>query len=633
MSEALQHGVAEPDGTEQRCIDGHDDRLHAQLRGDRAGVLAAGAAEADQGVVRRVIAARDGDAANRVGHPFVGDREKTPEELLVDAAEPRQRLGGAPFGCRHIDGQAESRRIDPPQQQIHVRDREWSAGAVAGGTGPRPGTLGPDLELAVIHPADRAAAGGHGLDRQGRRHDDRVADAELEVVLEVAVVARHVRTGASHVEADDPVTTARSPRRGRAHDAPGRAGQQTVLGPVAREARKAAGARHHPGRDTAGLARFRLAPSRERRPRGLQVTADCPPQVGVDHGRVRPRHDLDQRRQFRRAGHRTKAGRAEDPLGAPFVIRIPVAVHQRHGRGAEALIDEGAGGGSQAVLIERLELTAFRVQPSGHLDRPFVQGSRALDREREDVRSCLVADQQQVGESFGDEEHRAGSRPLEQGVRAARRGKPKIARRQRFVQRPGGRDACRENRRVLRRNEFQHLARLESGGSGAVLRRQEPAGSIRRPLLHQRRRAFAKGYRTVAGEEALRQVEARLEPRPQRSIRDHGGPDRARAQDLHALGRALRIERYAVGERAAGIDPELPEGRHSRDPVARPSGGAQEAASRRTRRSIRRSPSGSSRCARRSSFSAAFRSPRRSSTSPSAAAGAASSGPSRRARL
>ena len=631
VRETLQHGMAEPDRTQQRRIDRHDDRLHAQFRGDRAGVLAAGAAEADQGVVRRVVAARDGDAANRVGHPFVGDREEAPEEPLSPAAEPRQRLGGAPLGSRDVDGQAEGRRIDPPQQQVDVGDRERSAGPVAGGAGARAGALGTHLELTVIDPADRAAAGGHRLDRQRRGHDDRVADAELEVVLEVAVVAGDVRAGAAHVEPDHALVAARAPRRGSADHAPGRARQQAVLGAVAREAREAAGARHDPRRDAAALARIRPAAARKRRARRLEVAADGPTQVGIDDGRVRARHDLDQGRQFGRARDGPEAGGAQDALGAPLVVRVPVAVHEGDGRGAEALVDQSAGGAFQGVFVERHKLPARGVEPSRDLDRPLVERRRTLDREREDVGPSLVADEQQVAEPLGDEERRPRPRPLEQGVRAPRRGEPQVARRQGLAQRRAGGDARREDRRVLRRHELQHLAGTVDGIAGAGHGGPEPAGSVRRPPLHQRRRALAKGRRAVAGEEAIRQVEARLEPRPPGAVRDHGRPDRARAQDLHAPGRPLRVDGDAVGERAARIDPELPEGRHGEIRFrGRP---AQAPASSRTRRSIRRSPSGSSRCARRSNFSAAFRSPRRSRTSPRAAAGAASSGPSRRARL
>ena len=51
-------------------------------------MLTTGTAEGDERVVTGIVAFSDGDFANCVGHPFVGDVEKTEEQILL-----RRRLG------------------------------------------------------------------------------------------------------------------------------------------------------------------------------------------------------------------------------------------------------------------------------------------------------------------------------------------------------------------------------------------------------------------------------------------------------------------------------------------------------------------------------------------------------------
>ncbi len=384
-----------------------------------------------------------------------------------------------------------------------------------------------------------------------------------------------------------------------------------------------------------------------------RVTADRASQVGVDDRRVRPRHDLDQGRQFRRTRDGLETGLAQDAGRTLFVHRIPVAVHQSHRGGPKALDGERPRSLHQSRLVERQQLATFRVEAAADLDRPFVQGRGPLDVEREDVRPRLVSDQQQIGEALGDEQHCPRTGPLEQRIRSPGRGKPEITGRQRLAQRPAGGDAGGEDGGVLGRHELHDLVPLEDPviircvGAGAPVRatpvcssaavpaastRSAPAGTIRRPLQHARRSTAGERRQVVALEEAVGKIERCRQAQVLRNLRDDRRPDRSGAQDLDALDRAERIDRHAVGERTAGVDPELPEGRHARIRM-RKARGAQAPASSRASRSIRWSPSGCSRCARRRSFSAARRSPRRSSTSPSAAAGVASSGPSRRARL
>ena len=70
------------DAGERRDEDGVD----AEGVGDGAGVLAAGAAEAGEGVAGDVVAALDGDLLDGVGHVEDGDLQEAGGDLLGGAA-------------------------------------------------------------------------------------------------------------------------------------------------------------------------------------------------------------------------------------------------------------------------------------------------------------------------------------------------------------------------------------------------------------------------------------------------------------------------------------------------------------------------------------------------------------------
>ncbi len=69
----------------------HEDAAHAERVGDAAGVLAAGAAEALQRVARHVVAARDRDLLDRVGHAADGDVDEALGHLLGRARRAGRR--------------------------------------------------------------------------------------------------------------------------------------------------------------------------------------------------------------------------------------------------------------------------------------------------------------------------------------------------------------------------------------------------------------------------------------------------------------------------------------------------------------------------------------------------------------
>ena len=67
-------------------VDHH--RSHAERVGDQAGMLAAGAAEACQRVAADVVAARDRDLLDRIGHVVDGDARGSPPRSLRRARRP-----------------------------------------------------------------------------------------------------------------------------------------------------------------------------------------------------------------------------------------------------------------------------------------------------------------------------------------------------------------------------------------------------------------------------------------------------------------------------------------------------------------------------------------------------------------
>src|SRR3954447_22223495 len=151
----------------------NENALHAERIGDRAGMLASGAAEAGECIARHVVTARDRDLANGSRHVVDRDFEKTFGDRLQafaadrigyllksSARRPRVERQIA-IGAKH---RRELRWIDPPEEQVAVGDGQRPAVAIAGGPGVRAGALRPDPESHSIETADRPAAGCYRVD-------------------------------------------------------------------------------------------------------------------------------------------------------------------------------------------------------------------------------------------------------------------------------------------------------------------------------------------------------------------------------------------------------------------------------------------------------------------------------------
>ena len=232
-------GEAHAIGREQRRqrMDQHG-RDRQRVR-DVAGVLAAGAAEAIEGVARHVVAARHRDRLDRLRH--LGDRDG--EEAVGD------RLGRAPVAdfirqrleFRPHRGRVErlvARRSEHFRKefgnelaghQIGVGHGERSAVAISRGPGMGAGGIGADAKARAVEMQDRAAAGGDRVDLHHRRAHAHARDLGLEGALELPVEMRDVGRGATHIEADDAVEAGALGRARHRHHPARRARQNGVL--------------------------------------------------------------------------------------------------------------------------------------------------------------------------------------------------------------------------------------------------------------------------------------------------------------------------------------------------------------------------------------------------------------------
>ena len=233
------HPVGREDAGEG--VDQH--RRHAERVGHQAGVLAAGAAEAIQGVAGHVVAALHGDLLDRVGHVLDRDPEIAGRDLDRGARVARRRadlrrqrreflahrVGIERLVLAGAEDVGEKIRLQLAQHDVAVGDAEWPAAPVAGRAGIGARRLGPHAIAGAVEDADRAAARRHGVDQHHRRTHAHTGHQRLEGALVVAVVVRHVGGGAAHVEGDDLAEAGLAGGFHRADDAAGRAAENGVL--------------------------------------------------------------------------------------------------------------------------------------------------------------------------------------------------------------------------------------------------------------------------------------------------------------------------------------------------------------------------------------------------------------------
>ena len=542
LGEAFHNGFAETPGAEKSGVAWAKDGADTEFFGDGAGVLATGTAEGDERVVAGIVAFADGDFANRVGHPFVGDVEKTGEQILL-----RRRLGNrladlveCGLGGVDVDRDAELGGIEPAEQQVDVGDRQRAARAVAGRAGIRARALRADKQLVAVEAADRAATGGDRLDGEHRRDHPGAADAMLVFVIEVAVEPADVGARAAHVEPDDALEAGLASGHRGTDDTTGRAAEQAVLGPVIGAGDESTRAGHHVQFAAGQLALHAFEIARHNRR-----------EVGIDDGRLGARQDFDDRRQVAGHGDVLPTGVAEVLGQALFVFGVTVAVQTDDGGGL-VFVFRRVG----LREIERAEYLAKRVE--SFVDPNGVGGERGLflDVQREKVGAFLIANDEQILEAARDEQRDLSAFFLEQCVGAAGGGQVHDHRRERLAGGSAGGDSGRENRGLNVKGDLDRLIKRGAAGQRfgqAELARRVVTGDFYRlPGLAKEPELLAK---REAGDERLGQLDRDLGRRVDGRER---ASEATAGENLEAMGAPVRVGGEAVGEGAAGVHPDAP---------------------------------------------------------------------------
>ncbi|MNK60659.1 hypothetical protein D3C87_798010 [compost metagenome] len=400
----------------RQAVDEH--RAHAQRIGHQAGMLAARAAKAGQGVFGDVVAALHGNLLDGVGHVADRDGDIAFGHLLrrrIHRARQRFELG--PHGG-HVqrfigvgaEDAGEERRLQFAQHDVAVGDGQRAAAPVAGGAGIGARAVRPHLVAGAVEMQDGAAARGHRVDAHHGRAHAHAGDLRLEHAFELAYVMRHIGGRAAHVEADDFIETGQRAGAHHADDAAGGTGQNAVLALEGARIRQAAVRLHelqvHTGQFDRQL---------------VDVAAQNRRQIGVDHRGVATRHQFHHGTDLVRHGHLRKTGLARQ-LRHPRLVRVmAVAVHQHDRDGAHAASISLFQRRARGRLVERGHDVAVGAHSFIDLDHVAVQQFRQGDLAREQLRAVLVGDAQGVAETARDGEHGRLALAFEQRIGRHRR--------------------------------------------------------------------------------------------------------------------------------------------------------------------------------------------------------------------
>ena len=275
-----------------------EDALHPERIGDLARMLPTGAAETDERVAGDVMASRDRDLADRGPHVVHRDFQKAVGDVLK-ALFASNNVGDFLQACarcvpveRLVTARAEDRRkmvgLDPAEEQIAVGDGERPAVAIAGRSRLSSGGLRPDPEAHPVEAADRAAAGRDRVDLHHRRADPDPGDHAFVAKLELAGIMGDVGGGPAHVEPDQLVRFMRRAGGDHPDHAACRSREDGIFSPKSISFREASVGLHEVkrgSRDKPAADPLDVAPQHRR-------------EVGVDHGGVSARYQLDQRRNL-----------------------------------------------------------------------------------------------------------------------------------------------------------------------------------------------------------------------------------------------------------------------------------------------------------------------------------------------
>ena len=239
-------------------------------------MLRAGPPKGYQRVFPHIVAPREADPANSRGHTLVGDIKIAGGDLLQALlVPPPMETRGHRVKTAADRGLIERKRKpvggNSPEKEIQIGDRQLTSRPIAGRPRHRTCAARPNGQLLSVKPADGAAAGGNGLDREQRSGYPHARLDRLVFHFKAAIPAAHIGAGSTHVEGDRAGATG-LPRhlRGTHHPAR-RSAENSVL--AAEEARRAEppGAGKQPQRGGGSRLGNRI-----------DIAPDDRPQVGID---------------------------------------------------------------------------------------------------------------------------------------------------------------------------------------------------------------------------------------------------------------------------------------------------------------------------------------------------------------
>ena len=241
----------------------------------------------------------------------------------------------------------------------------------------------------------------------------------------------------------------------------------------------------------------------------------------------------------------------------PFVIGIAVTVQQPHRGATHAPVQQAAGLTLGMNQIDRRDHRAVGRQTLPDLDDGFVQRRRPVDSKREEIRPLLIADDHQVSEPASDEQPYRDTAALQQRVGPACRRQTHVDRRQVGVERRRRDHAGCQDRGLDSGIEFENGALRWCLGQ-SIGEFQNRGGHIEPRdadgLVVDVEASKAKPADEVVGDgPLLLDLHAAVV-----EYTCHASPQRAAAEHLGAVKVSAGINGNAIGERATGVDVNLP---------------------------------------------------------------------------
>ncbi len=371
----------------------------AEQIGDRTGMLACRAAEAEQAKARGILAVLQGKFADGVCHACASHLQEGGGERLHRVVEPglgardrhelrepcTRRAGIDRFVARRAEHVREMRGRNAAEHDVAVGDRGRSTAPIAGR--PRVGARrgGAHLQAAIGKTQDGAAARGDGRDVDHRRLQPDAINFGCKAARDRARGEADVGRRAAHVETDQSSSAGGAASRDHADHAPRGTRQHAVHAAEASGIDQPAVALHERHGDVA--MRFAQA--------ALEfccVTQQHRREVGVGDGRVAAGNEAEQWRGDVRGDHLVETCFPRNLRRARLVRRVLEAVHETDGDRLDAGVTCGGQGGAQRWLVERHQHLALRGHALGQFHHLRVERRGLANGAGEDVGPFLVAE-------------------------------------------------------------------------------------------------------------------------------------------------------------------------------------------------------------------------------------------------